>query len=140
MKKAFLEIGGVILLMIVITVFFSVVENVKEKETGLEILLENPLRETVIGSPLEIKGKARGTWFFEGDFPVMLTDWDGKIISEGYVTAKGNWMTEEFVQFEGILEFEKPSFGDRGTLILQKDNPSDIPEFDDALEIPIYFE
>ena len=50
--------------------------------------------------------------------------------------------------FEGTIEFENPSFpgvdeehfSRRGTLIFQKDNPSGLPEHDDALEIPILFD
>ena len=52
-------------------------------------------------------------------------------------------MTEEFVPFSAVLEFVTPTAGDpelnRGTLILQKDNPSGLPEHDDALEIPVVF-
>jgi hypothetical protein len=93
-----------------------------------------------ISSPLVLEGQARGTWYFEGDFPVILTDWDGLIIAEGYATAQSDWMTEDFVQFKGELKFNKPVYGERGSLILKKDNPSDLPEYDDALEIPILFE
>ena len=93
-----------------------------------------------ISSPLIIKGGARGTWFFEGDFPIVLTNWDGLIIAEGYATAQSDWMTEDFVPYEAVLEFIRPEFGERGSLILQKDNPSGLPANDDALEIPIYFE
>ena len=101
------------------------------------IVLDTPLPQAHVTSPLSISGKARGTWFFEGSFPIILTDWDGKIIAEGYATAKTDWMTEEFVPFTATLEFTTTS--DRGTLILQKDNPSGLPEHDDALEIPVYF-
>jgi hypothetical protein len=117
------------------------VENIgNELEKTDLIFINTPRPNQVITSPLTIKGEARGTWFFEGDFPVILTDWDGKIIAEGFVTAKGDWMTEEFVPFEGVLEFQKPDYDKRGTLILRKDNPSDLPEHDDALEFPIFFE
>jgi hypothetical protein len=104
------------------------------------IIIDYPRPGTKITSPLNIRGQARGTWFFEGDFPVVLTDWDGRIIAEGHATAQGEWMTEDFVNFTARLEFEKPELYDRGSLILQKDNPSDLPENDDALEISIFFE
>lgn len=111
------------------------------------IVVDEPEPLSVITSPLTIKGKARGYWFFEASFPVVLTDWDGKIIAQWYATAQDSWMTEEFVPFESVLEFENPSFpgvdpehfSRRGYLIFQKDNPSGLPEHDDALEIPIFF-
>ena len=70
----------------------------------------------------------------------MLTNWDGLIIAEGIAQAKREWMTEDFVPFEVTLDFIKPDYGKRGTLILKKDNPSGLPEHDNALEIPINFE
>lgn len=101
-----------------------------------------------IKSPLKIVGQARGNWFFEATFPIVLTDWDGKIISESYAQAKGEWMTTDFVPFEAVLNFESPVFPDapenhfsrRGYLILQKNNPSGLPEHDDSLEIPVIFD
>lgn len=92
-----------------------------------------------ITSPVVVKGEARGSWFFEGDFPLVLTDWDGRIIAQGYATAKGEWMTSDFVEFEGVLEFTAPEYGERGFLILQKANPSGLPEHDDAIEIEVRF-
>lgn len=109
------------------------------------IVLDTPAPESVITSPLSLAGMARGYWYFEASFPITLTNWDGLIIAEGYATASGDWMTEDFVPFTASLEFTSPySVGDpdfmkNGTLILQKDNPSDLPENDDALEIPVRF-
>jgi len=89
-------------------------------------------------SPITITGEARGYWFFEATFPVYLTDWDGRIIAEGYATAIRDWMTEDFVPFEVTLSFTtNDPFSDRGSLIFQKSNPSDLVEHDDALEIPV---
>ncbi|MFH1405067.1 MAG: Gmad2 immunoglobulin-like domain-containing protein [Patescibacteria group bacterium] len=104
------------------------------------IKVSEPLPESEVTSPLIIKGEARGNWFFEGDFPVVLTNWDGLIIAQGIAQAQGEWMTEEFVQFEAILEFDLTNsvVSSRGSLILQKDNPSDLPEFDDAYEFTVF--
>lgn len=109
------------------------------------ITLTSPVPNGVVASPLVVTGQARGYWFFEASFPVVLTNWDGLIIAQGIATAKGDWMTEEFVPFSATLEFVSPypagaeDFMKRGSLILQKDNPSGLPENDNALEIPIRF-
>jgi hypothetical protein len=103
------------------------------------IIVDAPLPGAQISSPLEFKGKARGIWFFEGDFPVILLDAQGNRIAEGYASAKGEWMTKNFVNFEGILHFRESFSGMRGSLVLKKDNPTGLPRFDDALEIPINF-
>ena len=115
-------------------------ENIgNELEKNDLIRINTPRPNQKITNPLVIEGEAKGNWFFEGDFPVVLTDWDGLIIAEGFASANGVWMTDEFVKFEAELEFEKPEYKNNGTLILRKDNPSGLLEHDDALEIPIYF-
>lgn len=106
------------------------------------IILNEPRPETMISSPLKISGEARGTWFFEASFPVVLVDWDGLIIAEGIATAQSDWMTEDYVPFEATLNFTKPNTGvsNRGALILKKDNPSGEPINDDTLEITVYYQ
>ncbi|MEK7567771.1 MAG: Gmad2 immunoglobulin-like domain-containing protein [Patescibacteria group bacterium] len=118
-------------MVISITRNYRITENVGNvlEKTDL-IRLELPV----------VKGEARGFWFFEAGFPVILTDWDGKIIGEGIAQARSDWMTENFVPFEATLNFTKPDYGKRGTLILKKDNPSGLSEHDDVLEIPINFQ
>jgi len=91
-----------------------------------------------ISSPLVLTGEASG-WYFEGSFPVFLVNWDGLIIAQGIATAKGDWMTPSFVPFEATLTFTKPDYKDNGALILKKDNPSGLPQYDDALEFSIIF-
>ncbi len=103
------------------------------------IKIHQPLPNQVIESPLKIKGQARGNWFFEADFPVVLADWDGLIIGQAIARAKGEWMTENFVVFEAELNFERPDYKDNGNLILKKDNPSGLPENDNVLEIQVFF-
>ena len=107
--------------------------------TGGYIVVDSPAAGALVTSPLEVRGEARGSWFFEGDFPLVLTDGRGKVVAKGFCTAKKEWMTDEFVPFEGILEFKKPGSGDKGMLILKKNNPTGLPEHDDALEIPVLF-
>lgn len=104
------------------------------------ISLTSPLPYEYIGNPLAITGEARGYWFFEASFPVTLTDADGVVIAEGIATAKDEWMTEDFVPFVAILTYTKPASVTNGFLILKKDNPSGLPENDNALRIPVRFE
>ena len=114
------------------------------------IRVDMPRPGQVIKSPLIITGEARGNWFFEASFPIFLVNWDGLIIAQGIATAKSdpstglgvNWMTTEYVPFEAKFDFtiDKNTYSNRGALILRKDNPSGLPEHDNALEIPIIFE
>lgn len=120
--------------------FTSGVSNLEEKFDLIR--LTSPKLYQKISSPLVIAGEARGTWFFEASFPVTLVDWDGRIIAESFIMTSDDWMTTDFVRFRGTLNFSKPDdlIYNNGSLILHKDNPSGLPEFDDALEIPIIFE
>jgi hypothetical protein len=106
---------------------------------GVEIFIDSPKENTAVSSPLKITGKAPGNWFFEASAPVTITNWDGLIIGESYITAKGEWMTTDYVPFEGTLEFTNTEYGDYGFLILRKDNPSGLPENDDAVEFKVLF-
>lgn len=104
------------------------------------IVVSSPRAGDFIRSPLQVRGQARGSWFFEGDFPIVLKDHRGRVIARGFATAQGPWMTKEFVPFEGILKFKVPAAAaDRGTLVFKKDNPTDNPELDDELALPVSF-
>lgn len=113
--------------------------------TNPMVSVDRPEPGDTVSSPLEVTGEARGPWYFEGDFPVVLTDWDGRILAEAPASAENEWMTEDFVPFRATLTFESPygpgdpDFMSRGTLILRKDNPSGRPELDAAVEIPVRF-
>ena len=107
--------------------------------TDSNIYVSYPRNDDKISTPLIIKGEAKGTWYFEASFPVVLTDWDGKIIAQGVAKAESDWMTTNFVPFTVTLNFTKPSYGQNGFLILKKDNPSGLSQNDDSLEIPINF-
>ncbi len=103
------------------------------------ITVDTPAPGAVIESPLTIRGRARGTWFFEGDFPILLKDADGDVIARSYVTAAKESMTTDFVDFSGSLSFTRPKPGSPGTLVFVKDNPSDRAELDDFTAIPVFF-
>jgi len=140
-------LGIIALIVLAVGVYFVIIKKeptriiIDELDKSNLIRLDNPRPNQIIQSPLTIKGEARGYWFFEASFPVILTNWDGLIIAQGIATAKGEWMTTEFVPFEATLQFivDRNTYSNRGFLILRKDNPSGLPEHDDALEIPIVF-
>lgn len=143
-KYIYYFLEGILALVIIIGLAVKMtnkevpVENIETlSDASIEIF--SPLPQQSITSPLTITGKARGNWFFEGSFPVTLVDWDGLLIAEGIIQAKGEWMTEDFVPFEATLTFVKPSDKSNGFLIFTKDNPSGLSQFDDFWEVPIIF-
>ena len=102
------------------------------------IIVDNPAPGQAVSSPLTITGKARGTWYFEADFPIKLFDANGNLIASHYGQAQGEWMTEDFVPFIAEIIFENP-VTETGTIVLEKDNPSGLPENDDSLIVPVKF-
>ncbi len=124
------------------------VEQIPPSSGNTDIIrVDSPLPREYVSSPIHVSGQARGNWFFEASFPLILVDWDGKIIAQGHADAKSDWMTTDYVPFKAELSFTQPDYGsssdqepfNRGALILRKDNPSGLSQYDDAVEIPVYF-
>ncbi len=119
--------------------FVEDIGNKLEKTDLIQLYSVQP--NDKIKSPLIITGEARGSWFFEADFPITLTTTDKEVVAHSIATAKGDWMTSDFVPFESVLTFSisEEMNGEKGILLLHKDNPSGLPENDDALEVPVIF-
>lgn len=98
-----------------------------------------PVINQIVKSPLLIEGEARGTWYFEASFPIKIIDANGNVLGSAIAQAQSDWMTENFVPFKAQLTFITPST-ENGLLILEKDNPSGLPQNDDELQIPVRFD
>lgn len=113
--------------------------------TELNVVIDSPKPGEAVTSPLKIKGMIRGGWTFEASFPITIVDWDGKIVGTGHGTVSGDWMTTELVPFETTVTFKRPAnikagtFSEHGKIIVKKDNPSGMTQYDASVEIPIIF-
>jgi len=105
---------------------------------GDEIRVKNPAQNQKIFSPIKITGEAKGTWYFEGTFNAELFDSNNTSLGSAQVAAKGDWMSESFVPFEGILSFSSPTTK-HGILVIKKDNPSGLSRNEKKLVIPVSF-
>lgn len=118
--------------------FIENIGNIMEKNDLIRI--SSPLPNEKVSFPLRVEGEARGYWFFEATFPIEITNLSGDVIASGYATAEDEWMTEDFVSFEAVIELdEEDLIDDRGVLILRRANPSGLEENDDFLEMPVNF-
>jgi len=99
------------------------------------IVVDAPKASSTVASKFEIKGKARGNWYFEASFPAEIKDKSGKQIWIAPVQAQGEWMTTEFVPF--VMTADLGTYKGPATLILSKDNPSGLPEYDASVSIPL---
>ena len=110
----------------------------QNKVETTKIIVDYPKPNDIVTSPLIVKGRARGTWFFEGDFPVTFYYGVGEDFVETYATAKTEWMTEDYVEFEATINFPVPPTND-GLLVLRKNNPSDLEENNESVLIKVRF-
>ncbi len=144
MKRTFIILLAIFIVVGIATYFsrfFDLPIDITLKPDNKEelIVVISPLNDDLISSPLSIAGRARGTWFFEGSFPLELQDQYKNTIAQGHASAQGEWMTEDFVPFLGTLQFNNYIPGQKGYLVLKKDNPSGLPEHDDQIRIPVIF-
>lgn len=105
------------------------------------LIIDSPELNAVVTSPIQITGEARGTYFYEGSFPIMVTDSKGQIIGDGVATAQTDWATESFVPFTATILYRLPegSTEKTGAITLQNDNPSGLPENSIRRVVPIVF-
>lgn len=115
----------------------SYTENISDKQLETKPIINEP-KKLEISSPIEIKGKARGNWFFEGQFPIEITDENGKILGQGSARSSGNWLTEDYITFSTKIVFSTSTTA-KGFIILKKDNPSGLSENDVQEKIIVSF-
>jgi hypothetical protein len=108
---------------------------------GIEIIIDEPQIGEGVSPSFVVKGKAPGTWYFEATFPIFVVDDNDNVIGSCIAQAQSDWMVEDYVAFEGLVEIENKSSlvegGLNAVLILRRDNPSGLPENDDFVEVPI---
>ena len=142
-RKIFLGIGFI---LIAAALFVFLRAKAPVPVLNSDIRVSAPVSGALVTSPLSITGEARGTWFFEASFPIELFDAnhheilsaDKNSVAAFVAHAEGEWMTEDFVPFSATLDFTPPAT-DTGFLVLKKDNPSGLTEYDASVEIPVRF-
>ncbi len=102
------------------------------------ISVTTPTPDSVTGKEFEVRGSARG-WYFEGSFPVVVIDKDGKVLATTPAQAQSDWMTSEEVSFIAKIKIPTNYIG-KATIILKKDNPSGLPKNDASMAFPITIE
>ncbi|MFH1968530.1 MAG: GerMN domain-containing protein [bacterium] len=133
MKKEFwliIILGAIIVALVAVALF------VGNKGGNSEVRVFSIKEGQEIESPLMVEGEAKGTWFFEASFPIKITDEQGNILGSSFVQAESDWMTEDFVGFKGQIAYASKA-GGNGFLVLAKDNPSGLAEYDKEIKIPV---
>ena len=100
------------------------------------VMVTSPQPHTHVGHAFTVAGVAPGPWYFEAQFPVQVRDPKGNIVGRAPGLAAGDWQTDKLVTFTANMQVDATYHGP-ATLILLKDNPSGLPENDDAVSFPI---
>ena len=74
------------------------------------IVIDAPIPGATVTSPLTVTGRARGPWYFEASFPVILKGPGGAVLATVPAQAVGDWMTTDWVPFTATLVFTPPTF------------------------------
>ncbi|QQG38323.1 MAG: hypothetical protein HYS26_02110 [Candidatus Kaiserbacteria bacterium] len=138
--KLWIAIGVLFLVVILGAILIALPAPAEAPVQGTAFVSENvrvdaPRMGETVASTIEVRGQARGNWYFEASFPLEVRDPSGKRVGEGYAMTSEEWMTTNFVSFEGTVvatDYRGPA-----TLVLHKDNPSGLPENDDSVEFSI---
>ena len=134
----YLKNKNYILTAVVIIVIAAIYIAISSSKKVITIQISSPLPNNLVHSPITVQGKARGSWFFEGSFPIILLDANKKIITTSIATSKGNWMTTEFIPFQATLTYNLPTT-DTGFVLFKRDNPSGLPKNDIYISVPVRF-
>lgn len=114
----------------------TVPESQGEAPLSARVSVETPKAGATVGKTFAVEGMAPGNWYFEASFPIQVRDKDGAVLGRAIAQAQSDWMTTELVAFKTTVTLDTAYVGS-ATLILLRDNPSGLPENDDALEIAI---
>lgn len=123
----------IILFIFIILLFFGLVYKFENEV----LTLNSPYKNSLNSSPINISGEIVGNWTFEASFVLQLLDSNKDPIISKPVMVQGDWMTTNKVPFETTIEYNSVS-PQRGYLRFIKENPSDLPELDDQLDVPIF--
>lgn len=101
------------------------------------VVVTSPTPGAEVSDPLVVTGRARGYWFLEATFPILLIDDSGYTVAEGVAHATSDWHTTDMVPFEAKVDINSKAHVKSGIIKLEKDNPSGSNA--DYVEIPITF-
>lgn len=97
-----------------------------------------PSKNSVIKTPVTIKGTIPPGWMFEGVFPIQIQSRTGGVLAQGQASevTPGSWQSGEPVEFTASIKFpDRPSGA--GYIVLMNDNPSGLPENSKSHKVPV---
>ena len=99
------------------------------------VVVDAPMANATISSPITVSGKAPGPWYFEASFPIEVRSATGTVLGVGVAQAQGEWMTTDDVPF--TVQIDVKNYKGPATIVLHRDNASGLPEHDASVSVPI---
>lgn len=109
--------------------------DVSAEPLHTRVIVSSPKPNSSVAKTFTVTGEAPGNWYFEASFPVQVLDAENNKLVGVPAQAQGDWMTTAQVPFSVTVTVD--NYTGPATLVLQKDNPSGLPENEDSLSIPI---
>ena len=108
-------------------------------EKGERIYLEGVKSGDILSVDDVIIGRAPGSWFFEGSFPVRIFDQEGDEIAALFAVTEEDWMQEGYIPFTLELRSNLIDLDEESIVVFQfeKDNPSGLDENADYAKITL---
>lgn len=100
------------------------------------VIVTSPKPNAVVGKTFVVSGQAPGPWYFEASFPIKIVDANNNFIGQGIAQAQGEWMTTEQVTFTATVTLTG-NYSGPAEVVLMRDNPSGLPQYDDSISVPI---
>ena len=105
--------------------------------SDLKITNPQPNQELIVPGTIQVTGEARGSWFFEASFPIILQDANGNTLTTFTAQALEDWMTTDFVSFTAQASLPDVPNTTAAYFVFSKDNPSGLPENDSFVKLPV---
>ena len=99
------------------------------------LTVTSPQQGAFVAHTFQLEGKARGSWYFEGTFPLVIENESGVVLETIPIRAQGDWQTPDLVPFSETIQL--PYYSGNANLILKKANLSSGSSEDASLTIPI---
>ncbi len=161
------KLNTVLLLVLIILMIFAIRIMLQNKETYLPGLGQTQIKDNAGGpdytpnleitgnkddlvslsvkpgdtikGKITVTGSVKGAYFFEANAGMQLLDANKVVLKSGNITATSDWMTSDPVSFTGTIDATGIPSGS-GYLRIKNDNPSDLPQNDKYIDIPIFYQ
>ncbi len=108
-------------------------------DPATQVVVQTPQKDSLVTSPLTVKGTLPAGWMFEGVAAIKLMDTSGKLIKQGQAKEvnPGSWLSGNPVEFTSSITFKTSTAS--GVILIESDNASGDPQKVKYFSLPVRF-